>query len=145
MPARPGPGRHPFRHGFTLVEVAVTCAIAGLLLALAWPSLRPAQLHSGRADAVHALLRLEHAQARHHALHGLYAADLQALGGAAATVSPQGHYAIALDAAGGDSWRAHAQARAGSPQAADRDCATLSIEVRRGFATLGPSPRCWNR
>lgn len=129
--------------GFTLVELAIVCALAGVLLALAWPSLRPSLAKAGRGDAVHALTQLQQAQARYHALHGLYAHDLRALGMAASGISPQGLYTLVLEEVAGDGFTASAQARPGSPQAADRDCARLTVHVKRGFANLGPSTRCW--
>jgi hypothetical protein len=30
-------------------------------------------------------------------------------------------------------------------QAEDRACATLTLEVRQGFAQPGPAAGCWNR
>ncbi len=129
--------------GFTLVELAVVCALAGVLAALAWPNLQPQLARAGRADAVQALTQVQQAQARHHALHGLYAHDLRALGAPGTGSSPQGLYSLVLDEAGGDSYHASAVARPGSPQAGDRDCARLTLAVQRGFATLGPSVRCW--
>lgn len=130
--------------GLTLLELLLACTLAGVLLALAWPQWRPALLQGGRADAVHALIQLEQAQARYHALHGLYAHELPLLGPAASPLSPQGRYEIVLESASGDAWRARAQPRAGGPQASDTTCPSLSIEVRRGFATRGPHPRCWS-
>lgn len=128
--------------GFTLVEAAIVCAISGVLVTLAWPAFRPALVEAGRADAVQALTQLQLAQARHHAQHGLYAYDARVLGGVAAT-SPQGLYDVTVDVASGDGYRASATARPGTRQANDPDCARLTVEVREGFASLGPSPRCW--
>lgn len=131
--------------GFTLVEVAIVCAISGIFVTLAWPALRPALVQSGRADAVQALTQLQLAQARHHARHGLYAPDTRALGGGVAATSPQGLYDVAVNLASGDAYSASASARPGTHQAGDTACARLTVEVRQGFASLGPSPRCWLR
>jgi type IV pilus assembly protein PilE len=76
---RPGPGR-----GFTLAEVATACALAGVMAALALPGLRGQQLAGGRLDAVDALAKVEAAQARRYAHHGLYATELSQLDGAVA-------------------------------------------------------------
>ena len=65
-----------------------------------------------------------------------------ALIGAAAT-SPQGRYAIALDRFGGEAYRATAIAQ--GAQARDTPCATLTLEVRQGFAQTGPDSGCWLR
>lgn len=136
--------QRPAVRGFTLVELMVVCTLTGLLLGLAWPQWRTALLKGGRADAVHALTQLEQAQARYHAQHGLYAQQLSLLGPAVQSVSPQDRYDIVLESASGDGWRARARPRPGGPQSGDRACPSLEIEVRRGFATRGPDPRCWS-
>lgn len=130
--------------GFTLVELCVVLALAGLLAAMAWPSWQ-SQLQRGyRADAVTALMRVQLAQESHRAHHGLYAAQLNVLVGAAAPVSVQGLYDIEL-AGGGDRYEAHARARTGSAVASDSSCAVLSLRVRDGLTDYAPSARCWNR
>jgi len=131
--------------GFTLVEVAVACALAVVLAGVAWPSWQQHLLRAGRGDAVEALMRLELAQARHRLLHGLYASDLAALHGVPQPLSSQGRYQVVLDASDAEGWRASATAVAGGPQAADTACQRLTMEVRQGFSSVGPSARCWNR
>jgi type IV pilus assembly protein PilE len=131
--------------GVTLVELAVVCLMACILAAVVWPSWRQHVLRAGRLDAVEALTRLEQAQARHRMLHGLYASDLAALQGVPQPLSTQGRYRLALDATDAEGYRASATALAAGPQAADADCLQLTVEVRQGFASVGPSARCWNR
>ena len=128
--------------GFTLVELALVCAMVGVLTAVALPSFQSHLLRAGRADAVDALTRLQLAQARHHAAHGLYAADLSVLRGVPQPHSAQGLYNLAV-AGGGDGYRATAAAL--GRQSRDSDCAVLSVEVAQGFTQLGPTARCWNR
>jgi type IV pilus assembly protein PilE len=130
--------------GFTLVELCVVLALASLLAAAAWPSYQSQLQRGRRADAVQALQRVQLAQESYRANHGLYAAQLQVLNGAAATVSMQGLYDIELSG-GGDRYEASAHARAGTAAAADRDCAPLRLQVRDGVAEFAPSARCWNR
>jgi type IV pilus assembly protein PilE len=130
--------------GFTLVELCVVLALAGLMATVAWPSWQ-SQLQRGyRADAVAALMRVQLAQESYRAHHGLYAAQLKVLVGAAAPVSGQGLYDIEL-AGGGDRYEVHARARTGSAVASDSSCAVLSLQVRDGLADYAPSARCWNR
>jgi type IV pilus assembly protein PilE len=131
--------------GFTLLELAIVCAISGLLATVAWPSWRQQWLQAGRADAVQALMRLQGAQAQHHEAHGLYAQQLSALRGASQGISDQGRYSLQLEASDAEGWRASATALPSSPQAADRECLRLTLEVRQGFASVGPTARCWNR
>lgn len=128
--------------GFTLVEVAVVCAMVGVLTAVALPSYQSHLLRAGRADAVDALTRLQLAQAQYHAAHGLYATELPVLRGVPQPGSAQGLYTLTVSG-GGDSYRATAAAQ--GRQRKDTDCTVLSVEVAQGFTHLGPSTRCWNR
>lgn len=130
--------------GFTLVELCVVLALAGLLVAVAWPSYQSQLQRGRRADAVAALLRVQIAQESHRAHHGLYAAQLQALAGATSPISGQGLYDIALSG-GGERYEARATARAGSAAASDAACTELRLQVRDGLADFAPSARCWNR
>lgn len=131
--------------GMTLVELIVVCAVAAVLAGLAWPSWRGSMLKAGRGDAVEALMRLELAQARYRTLHGLYASDLAVLHGVPQPLSTQGRYNVALDATDAEGWQASATAVPGSQQAADSACLRLTMAVRQGFTSVGPSARCWNR
>ena len=133
---------HRATHGFTLVELLVALALATLLLTLGLGSWQSQNLRVGRLDAIEALTRVQQAQEQHRSAHGLYASDIGALQGAAPT-SPQGRYAIALDIVGGEAYRATAVAQ--GMQAEDRACATLTLEVRQGFAQTGPDAGCWLR
>lgn len=128
--------------GFTLVEVLVVCAVSVLLAMIAWPVYRGQLQRAARAEAIEALQRLQLAQERHRETFGVYAAELKAVGFAAAV--PGGRYDLALVPSGVESYRALAVARADGPQAGDT-CPELSLEVRQGFATLGPDGKCWNR
>jgi len=131
--------------GFTLVELCVVLAVAGVLASIAWPSYQAQLQRSRRADAVAALLRLQLAQESFRAHHGLYAAQLGALVGASSARSGEGLYDIELRGSGGDRYEARATARAGSLAAGDAGCSVLSLQVREGLAEFAPSPRCWNR
>ena len=131
--------------GFTLIELMLAATLAALLATLAWPSLHGRLVKARRADAAAALQQLQLAQERHHALHGLYAAELGRLGSAGAGLSPEGLYRIELQPGPGDAYTAVAHARSDGPQAGDADCPALTLRVDQGFASLGPSRRCWNR
>jgi type IV pilus assembly protein PilE len=129
--------------GFTLTEVLIVCAVMALLAAVALPSFRGPLLKAHRTDAVSTLVRLQAAQERLRSSSGLYSDDLSRLQLAAR--SEEGLYALAVELTGPDSYRASASVLPGSSQAADRECQQITLEVSHGFATTGPSARCWNR
>ena len=139
---RPMPSSSPAAAGFTLVESMIVCAIVALLATLAWPSLRGYDYRVGRIDAVEALTRMQQAQEQHRSAHGLYASELSALLGTSAR-SPQGRYAISVLLDGPEAYRATASAL--GAQAQDTGCATLTLQVRQGFAQTGPHSGCWQR
>ncbi len=133
------------RPGFTLVELCIVLALAGVLASIAWPSLQSQLQRSRRADAVTALMRVQLAQESHRALHGLYATQLGALVGASSPRSPEGLYDIELGGDGATRFEARAIARAGGLAAGDTACASLRLQVNDGLAAFAPSLRCWNR
>ena len=131
--------------GFTLVEITVALAVAGVLGALAWPSLREPLLRSRRADAVAALTRIQLAQEQYRATNGRYAERLEVLRGASAGRSPEGLYEIELLGDGGQRYEVLARPRAGSPVDGDARCPVLRLQVDDGRARHAPEARCWNR
>ncbi len=131
------------RRGFTLVELLVASVVGVLLATMAWPAYR-GQLHrAGRTEAIEALQRLHLAQERHRETFGRYATERATVGFATATTG--GRYRLEFTPTGIESYQALAVAREGGPQEGDGACRALSLEVRQGFATLGPDGRCWNR
>jgi len=131
------------QRGFTLIEVLVAAAVAVLLASMTWPAYQGHLHRAGRAEAIEALQRLQVAQERHREMFGVYAADLAALGIAPAT--QRGSYQIALERSALETYAAQARTSAGGRQYGDSACPALMIEVRQGFATLGPDGKCWNR
>ena len=138
-----GSGQAMRQRGFTLVELLVASVVGVLLATIAWPTYRGQMQRAGRIEAVEALQRLQLAQERHRETFGRYATELTTVGLAAATAG--GRYQLEFTPTGVESYRALAIARAGGPQEGDSACAALSLEVRQGFATLGPDGQCWNR
>lgn len=131
------------RRGFTLVEVLVASVVGVILATMAWPAYRTQLLRAGRSEGIEALQRLQLAQERHRETFGRYANELAAVGVAGASAG--GRYRIEFTPTGAESYRALAVASEGHAQSGDGACRTLSVEVRQGFATIGPDGRCWNR
>jgi len=120
----------------------MVCAVLAVLAALALPNLRGHDYRAGRLDGVNALTRVQQAQEQYRSAHGLYAGELSALLGTARR-SPQVRYEISLALNGGDAYLATATAQ--GAQADDPGCGTLTLQVRQGFAQVGPHPGCWLR
>lgn len=131
--------------GFTLVEVVVVLAAVAILAGIAWPASASYLSKARRADAIASLTRLQFAQERFHALHGLYAADLRQLSGASSPRSDEGHYEIRLVDVQPHRYTALAVALPGGPQARDTDCGEILVQVHAGTAEHGPQAACWNR
>lgn len=133
----------PAARGFTLTELLLGVAVAGVLAGVALPQYQGALLKGRRADATSALGRLQAAEERQRAHHGAYSADFAALGLPAR--SEQGFYELQVELQGPEAYVARAVPAAGSPQQADADCPAIGLQVRLGFATALPDARCWNR
>lgn len=129
--------------GFTVVELVAVCAVVGVVASIALPSYQAQMQRARRSDAVAALTKLQAAQERMRAQHGIYSGDFNVL--QVASVSDAGLYALAIELTGPESYRASATALAGRAQAGDNECAQLQIGVKSGFVETGPGQRCWNR
>ena len=128
--------------GFTLIELMVACMLAALLTTLAWPIFRGHASRIGRLDAVESLNRIQLEQEKYRQAHGLYAAELSTLKGLS-THTVQGRYLLSLRLDGPEAYLASAQAT--GAQAQDPGCATITLQVRQGFAQVGPHAGCWQR
>jgi type IV pilus assembly protein PilE len=140
--------------GFSLIELLVAVAIAGLLAAIALPSYSNMMMRAQRQDARLALLRLQHQQEIIFANHLSYSrqTDRNPSGPALPERSEQGYYLLELRiSADGMSYTALARADPAGRQASDLHCAWLSIDEtgrRRSADTSGnwrdDDPyRCW--
>jgi type IV pilus assembly protein PilE len=133
------------QRGFTLIELMIVVAIAGILAAVAYPSFMDQVRKARRSDAIDVVSRVQQAQERWRADNPAYA-TLAALGIAAA--SPSGYYTIAstpgANAAAVNSYTVTATAVAGKSQANDAGCATLTLTVAGGTPSYTPAT-CWKR
>jgi type IV pilus assembly protein PilE len=140
--------------GFSLIELLVTMAIAGLLAVLAIPGYTHVMNRALRQDARLSLLRLQHRLEVVFASHLSYAA--QGGNGTGDPLPPArsdlGHYLLELRiAADGMSYTALARADPAGRQASDSHCASLAIDEtgRRRSADSANSwrdddpYRCW--
>lgn len=150
-----GSGRRA--RGFTLIELMIAVAVAGILSAIAYPSFMDPVRKARRLDATAALFEIQHAQERWRAQCPCYAASLAApatgcpttacaadRGLARAATSRGGHYTLAISDPSPSGYTLTATAAPGSSQAGDGTCATLTITVRHGHGVLAPQA-CWSR
>jgi type IV pilus assembly protein PilE len=130
--------------GFTLIELMIVIAIIGILATIAYPMYQNYIKRTKRADAKVALAALQQAQEKYRTNCAVYASGIGSArtcvagsstagdhnlvyvgNGASPTVSPDGYYNLAISNTSATAYTITATAT--GAQAADTDCATLSI------------------
>lgn len=120
------------RQGFTLIELMVAIAIAGILAAIAYPAYTSHIQRSRRADAVAALTVVMQAQERYRSNNSSYASTLSALGVAVSQITP--NYDVSLTGIGSSpsfesGYIATATPVAGGKQVSDATCKTMVVTL----------------
>jgi type IV pilus assembly protein PilE len=119
--------------GFTLTELLVTLAIAGLLAGLALPGYSHVINRALRQDARLALLRIQFRQEAFFANHLIYASQLGSSDESGLGISPHsdgGHYLLELQtSADGMHYTALARIDPADRQATDSSCAQLTVDA----------------
>ena len=86
--------------GFTLVEVMITLAILGILMAIAMPGYRSFVLKGNRSDGMAILNEIMQAQERFAAANGTYTTTMTDIGYVANQPSAEGFYRVSAAACG---------------------------------------------
>jgi len=128
--------------GFTLLELMIVVAVAGILFAVAMPAYQDFVRKGRRAEAREALLRIMQAQERWRSNNVSYSANLVDDLRQTAT-SADGNYALSLSEVSGTGYTATATAQA--KQAGDSSCASITVTVAGTSTTYGPTNICWGR
>lgn len=116
-----------FAQGFTLIELMLVVAVAGVLSGVAYPSFMGQLQKIRRADAMVAVLQVQAAQERWRANNQAYG-ELAEIGVSAASAA--GHYTLQINAPSATGYEIVAAAT--GSQAHDTPCRTLRLRVDGG-------------
>lgn len=131
----------PKQHGFTLMELMVVVVVVAILAAIAIPSYM-GYLHKSRRTDAHAAL-LDTAQRLERCYSQYNRFDHDDCPVALPAASPEGFYTVS-GTINANSYSLTATPPAGSPQASDVDCATLTInQLNQRGATGSDTSKCW--
>ena len=137
--------------GFTLIELMIATAVAGVLSSIAYPSFTGQMQKTRRADALISMMQVQMAEERFRANGARYGslADIGSLNSSAA-----GNYAMQVLAADGDGYQVLATAT--GAQAGDAQCRNLLLRLASATVSYASGPdasvanpdgvnrRCWN-
>lgn len=129
----------PAQRGMTLIELLTVVAIVAILGTIALNSYRSSVLRSNRAEGAATLLKVQAAQEKFYLNERAYSNSLSQLKIPANT--ERGLYQIRLSNVGAVTYTATATAING--QAADTECATLSIDETGNRTPSPATSRCW--
>ncbi len=151
--------RHQAARGLTLVELAVTMTVMGILASLALPSFQAQVNKVRRQEALAEIQRISLAQERWRADNPSYANTVGALNGhglvaalnASSITTRSGFYTVstqALPARPGSAYTVTARANGRMTQ--DAPCQSMTITIDAGVATVTATPTpdpdlCWGR
>ena len=144
--------------GVTLIELAVTVVIVGILASIAVPSYRNYVLRANRTEGRAALLALATAQEKFYLQCNTYTATLDPEAATDCDTgqlqfpigSERGYYTITVTAADATGWTAAAEPAGDSPQLKDFDCQRYGLtstgaKSARTSADALNNSECWGK
>lgn len=138
----------PQSRGFTLIEVMITVAIIGILVAVAYPSYMSYVRKGNRADGTSLLQAAALAQERHRLGNTAYASVTTALSPPCPTTgtckSERQHYTLGFSGTPTATAYTLTATPTSSFQSPDSDCSPITLTVNGGNTTFGPD-KCWGK
>lgn len=131
------------QRGFTLIEMMIVVAIAGILAAIAYPSYTNYVLRSHRSEGQALLIEAAARQERYFVQNNTYADTIDKLGYSSAT-SSNGYYQLSISSASASDYALTVTPQGG--QAKDTKCSNLTLNAAgsRGASASGAVPAdCW--
>lgn len=145
MSQHPVISSHRRSSGFTLIELMIAVVIVGILLAVAFPSFMDSIRKGRRSEAFSALAAMQQAQERYRGNNPSYASTSELATASPAAVAsptrPGGYYTLSVASPSATSYIVTADG-SGSSQAADGNCAKLSVEISGGRIQYGSCKSC---
>ncbi|WP_066961788.1 type IV pilin protein [Microbulbifer sp. Q7] len=133
--------------GFTLIELMIVVAIIGIIAGIAYPSYMESVRKSNRADAKATLndvaQRLQRCFTTYNAYNNANCGVANSLSGGGSIQSAEGMYSVTA-VLGATTYALTAQPVAGTSQAADTKCGSLTLSntgVRNASGSYGAA--CW--
>jgi len=134
------------KSGFTLIELMISIAIVGILVAVVYPSYLSYVQQARRSEGQAKLVELANLQEMYYLDHHVYTEDLDTdlNMGADPFITENGYYSISSSSTVSTAFDFTLTATAIGTQAADSDCATLSItQDLTKSATNANGTNCW--
>ena len=133
---------HNRSRGFSLIELLITVAIIGMLVAIAIPMYSDYVTRSRRADGQAKLMQVAQDLERCYTQYSTYNHDSCSVLASGAVISEQGFYEITADMPNGSTFTLSATPQL--EQADDTDCTTLKLTYLGGQGATGTDPdSCW--
>lgn len=127
------------QRGFSLIELLITVAIIGVLVAVAIPAFTDYLKVGRRADAHAGLQRVQLEQEKWRTNNSSYAGNIADVGGSGTT---DGYYTLALSNVSATGYTVTATAQ--GAQAGDTGCTSITLTMNSGTITSAPSA-CWKK